>query len=53
MPLCNKIKARKNNYYRYNSAVLGLLRWDLVPRWTITINLDYSNYHNSLTHDDT
>ena len=30
-----------------------LLTWDLVPRWIITLNLDFLNYHNIPTHDDT
>ena len=34
------------------TTVFGLLTWDLVPRWIITLNLDFLNYHNNPTHDD-
>ena len=39
VPLCIKILSKK--LFILNKTVLGLLTWDLVPRWTTTFYLDF------------
>ena len=53
MPLCIKNTLQKIIILDITATVFGLLTWDLEPRWIITLNLDFLNYHNSPTHDDT
>ena len=53
MPLCIKNTLQKITILDTSPTVLALLTWDLVPRWTITLYLDYLNDHYSLTHHDT
>ena len=49
MPLCIKIHSKK---LLFSTQLQQFLRWDLVPRWTTSLYLDYLNYHNSPTHTD-
>ena len=53
MPLRIKNTFQKIIILDLTPIVLGLLRWDLVPRWATTFYLDHLNDHNSPTHDDT